>query len=176
MARGGNSRVPHWWRQGKPLLAISREAPPSIQNTGRLLKRRIPNGATARQLPLPVSRTPAVPQTGLGAPGDPLGEDWGWVEFQQLSSAAQGETPGSCTGGRESLYLPLVERPHSSIQNDRRPRKRRILGRAAVSQPPLDSQTPDVPQTGQGAPGDHLGEDWGWVEFQQPGSMAREES
>ena len=38
----------------------------------------------------------------------------GWVELQQPSSTGQGETPVSHTGSRDSLYLPLAERPHPS--------------------------------------------------------------
>ena len=70
--------TPH--RQGKPLLAISREALPRIQNKVKILAGRFPGMAPDRKLLL----GPRSPVHGLvqGVPGLPVDVPGDWVELQ----------------------------------------------------------------------------------------------
>ena len=85
-------------QQGKPLLAISGETPPSIQNSRRLLKRRIPGRAAARQMLL-THRLWLCPRGGKGQPEIPLEwlgarwsssglAPWPWGELQVSTAAS----------------------------------------------------------------------------------------
>src|SRR3712207_641168 len=85
--------APPW--QGKPPLAISREAPPRIQNKGKLLAGGFPGMAPDHKLLLgPRSPAHGSVQGVPGLPMDVLGD---MVGAPVPCSAAWREAPGSCT-------------------------------------------------------------------------------
>ena len=117
-------------QQGKPLLAISGETPPSIQNSRRLLKRRIPGRAAARQMLL-THRLWLCPRGGKGQPEIPL--EWLGVRWSSSGLAPwfRGKLYGPTTaGGKASTGVSGEALP--SIQNTGRLWERRIPGRAAA--------------------------------------------
>ena len=146
---GGNSTVLHQ-QQGKLLLIISREAPPSIQNAGRLPKKRILGKAAAHQPPL-THGLRLYPRAGRGTQRSRgHGRGLGGAPATWLCSP-EGHSMGPHQWQGKPL-LSVSREALPSIQNAGRLRERRIPGRAAAPQLPLIHGLRLSPRGGKGHP------------------------